>query len=132
MTRKIVIDPVTRVEGHGKVTIHLDDAGNVVGYKQDAAGETVLTKLDEATLQEIASIGGGQYYRATATGAELDSLLAELNRLQKGDIGTQMETRQIERFQIPLALALVALVVSFMIPDRLAPRWRPVAHAQPI
>ena len=29
MTRKIVIDPVTRVEGHGKVTIHLDDAGNV-------------------------------------------------------------------------------------------------------
>ena len=29
MTRKIVIDPVTRVEGHGRVTIHLDDAGNV-------------------------------------------------------------------------------------------------------
>jgi len=29
MTRKIVIDPVTRVEGHGKVTIHLDDSGNV-------------------------------------------------------------------------------------------------------
>ncbi|MBA7688882.1 NAD-reducing hydrogenase HoxS subunit beta [subsurface metagenome] len=29
MTRKIVIEPVTRVEGHGKVTIHLDDNGNV-------------------------------------------------------------------------------------------------------
>ena len=29
MTRKIVIDPVTRVEGHGKVTIHLDAEGNV-------------------------------------------------------------------------------------------------------
>ncbi len=28
-TRKIVIDPVTRVEGHGKVTIHLDDSGQV-------------------------------------------------------------------------------------------------------
>jgi NAD-reducing hydrogenase large subunit len=27
--RKIVIDPVTRVEGHGKVTIRLDEAGNV-------------------------------------------------------------------------------------------------------
>lgn len=27
--RKIVIDPVTRVEGHGKVTIRLDDAGKV-------------------------------------------------------------------------------------------------------
>jgi len=29
MTRKIVIEPITRVEGHGKVTIHLDDKGNV-------------------------------------------------------------------------------------------------------
>jgi NAD-reducing hydrogenase large subunit len=28
-TRKIVIDPVTRVEGHGKVTIRLNDAGEV-------------------------------------------------------------------------------------------------------
>lgn len=27
--RKITIDPVTRVEGHGKVTIHLDEAGKV-------------------------------------------------------------------------------------------------------
>ncbi len=27
--RKIVIDPVTRVEGHGKVTLHLDEAGEV-------------------------------------------------------------------------------------------------------
>ena len=30
MTKKITIEPVTRVEGHGKVTIHLDDNGNVV------------------------------------------------------------------------------------------------------
>ena len=29
MSRKIVIEPVTRVEGHGKVTIHLNDAGEV-------------------------------------------------------------------------------------------------------
>jgi NAD-reducing hydrogenase large subunit len=29
MTQKITIDPVTRVEGHGKVTIHLDDNNNV-------------------------------------------------------------------------------------------------------
>ncbi|MEJ2004813.1 MAG: Ni/Fe hydrogenase subunit alpha, partial [Cyclobacteriaceae bacterium] len=29
MKRKIVIDPVTRVEGHGRVTIHLDEYGNV-------------------------------------------------------------------------------------------------------
>ena len=30
MSRRIVIDPVTRIEGHAKITIHLDDAGDVV------------------------------------------------------------------------------------------------------
>ena len=30
MSRKLVIDPVTRIEGHGKVTVNLDDDGNVV------------------------------------------------------------------------------------------------------
>ena len=29
MNKKIIIEPVTRIEGHGKVTIHLDDKGNV-------------------------------------------------------------------------------------------------------
>jgi NAD-reducing hydrogenase large subunit len=29
MSKKITIEPVTRVEGHGKVTIHLDDQNNV-------------------------------------------------------------------------------------------------------
>lgn len=29
MTQRIVIDPVTRIEGHAKITIHLDDDGTV-------------------------------------------------------------------------------------------------------
>lgn len=29
MSKQIVIDPVTRIEGHAKITIHLDDAGKV-------------------------------------------------------------------------------------------------------
>ncbi|MCB0835346.1 MAG: Ni/Fe hydrogenase subunit alpha [Bacteroidetes bacterium] len=29
MSQKITIDPVTRVEGHGRVTVHLDDEGKV-------------------------------------------------------------------------------------------------------
>lgn len=33
MTRKLVIDPVTRIEGHGKVVIQLDDNNNVVDAK---------------------------------------------------------------------------------------------------
>ncbi len=31
MSKKIIIEPVTKIEGHGKVTIHLDDSGEVTG-----------------------------------------------------------------------------------------------------
>ncbi|MCF6353901.1 MAG: Ni/Fe hydrogenase subunit alpha [Candidatus Polarisedimenticolaceae bacterium] len=33
MSRKLVIDPVTRIEGHGKVTVHLDDNNRVTDAK---------------------------------------------------------------------------------------------------
>jgi NAD-reducing hydrogenase large subunit len=29
MSQRILIDPVTRIEGHAKITVHLDDAGQV-------------------------------------------------------------------------------------------------------
>ena len=29
MSQKIIIDPVTRIEGHAKITIHLDETGEV-------------------------------------------------------------------------------------------------------
>jgi NAD-reducing hydrogenase large subunit len=33
MARRIIIDPVTRIEGHAKITIQLDEAGNVADAK---------------------------------------------------------------------------------------------------
>lgn len=30
MTRTVVIDPVTRIEGHAKITLHLDAAGHLI------------------------------------------------------------------------------------------------------
>lgn len=33
MSRTVTIDPVTRIEGHAKITIHLDDAGNVANAR---------------------------------------------------------------------------------------------------
>src|SRR5512146_2257259 len=33
MAQRIVIDPVTRIEGHAKITIHLDDDGQVTDAK---------------------------------------------------------------------------------------------------
>ncbi len=96
----------------------LDQAGNVVDYKRNAQGEVILSKLDETTLQEIAQIGGGQYYRAAADAGELDSLLAELDTLQIARLESRFDTRMIERYQGFLLAALVLLIIAEMIPDR--------------
>jgi Ca-activated chloride channel family protein len=100
----------------------LDNAGNVIDYKRNAQGEVVLSRLDESTLQEIAQIGGGQYYRAAADAKELDALLAELDTLQKAKLESRFDTRMIERFQGFLLAALIVLVIAEMIPDRVSKR----------
>jgi len=94
----------------------------IVGYKQDQQGEIILSKLDESSLQTIAQTGNGKYYRASADGRELDQLLAEIDGLQKAQLQSRFETRHIDRFQIFLVLALVALVISELIPERLGRR----------
>jgi Ca-activated chloride channel family protein len=99
-----------------------DAQDEVIGYMKDQQGEVVLSRLDEATLQQIAQIGGGQYFRATADGGELEALVSELNTLQKGELSSQIETWGIERFQNFLIIALVALIVIEFIPDRVRQR----------
>jgi Ca-activated chloride channel family protein len=92
--------------------------GEVIGYKTDQQGEVVLSQLDETTLQSIADSGNGHYYRASADGRELDALLGEIDNLQTAQLQSRFETRHIDRYQIFLGLALVALIISELIPDR--------------
>jgi Ca-activated chloride channel family protein len=110
----------------GEPVPELSPTGEVIGYKQDQQGEIVLSSLDEITLQEIADIGSGQYYRASADGRELDQLLAEIDNLQQAQLQSRFEVQHIERFQIFLAMATAALVLGELIPDRRALRAKAV------
>ncbi len=105
----------------------MDENGTVVDYKHDQNGEVVLSMLDEGTLQAIAQSGNGKYYRASADGSELQSLLSEIDSLQKDQLQSRFETTLIERYQIFLGIAIVLFVFSGLIPDRLmessSPSW---------
>jgi len=105
----------------------MDENGTVVDYKRDQNGEVVLSMLDEGTLQSIAQSGNGKYYRASADGSELQSLLSEIDSLQKDQLQSRFETTLIERYQIFLGIAIALLVFSELIPDRLvensSPTW---------
>jgi Ca-activated chloride channel homolog len=102
----------------GDVIPEYDEQGQLIGVKKDRNGQTVVSTLNETALRDIAAATGGQYYPAMANGSELDALTAELNRLQKGDIQQHESVKRHEQFVWFLALALLLLVVSELIPDR--------------
>ncbi len=91
-------------------------------FVKDASGNFVKSRLNEAMLKEIAAATGGVYVRSSGAEMGLDYIYENyLSRLEKRDIESKMEQRYYERFQIPLFLAFVFLVLA----TRLAVR-RPV------
>ncbi|MEM7532971.1 MAG: VWA domain-containing protein [Chloroflexota bacterium] len=95
-----------------------DGTGQLTGYIKDENDNIVLSKLDEVTLQRIALATDGRYFRAQSDGRELDALVATLDGLEKEMLETRFEPQKIERFQIFVALAILALIVAALIPPR--------------
>ncbi|HEX4825646.1 MAG TPA: VWA domain-containing protein [Candidatus Polarisedimenticolaceae bacterium] len=87
-------------------------------YKKDAEGKLVTTRLDERPLRTLALDSGGKYYRATAAGGEVDEIASALAAMDATGAGTVLKTRWAERFQIPLAFALLALFAEVLISER--------------
>jgi Ca-activated chloride channel family protein len=92
--------------------------GTLAGFKKDNAGTTVITKLDEAMLQQIAAAGNGKFVRATNSEAGLNSLLDEINKMEKKNFGTKMFTDYEDRFQYFMGLALLFLILEILITSR--------------
>ncbi|MCZ4408516.1 VWA domain-containing protein [Cryomorphaceae bacterium 1068] len=85
------------------------------GFKKDQEGNIVVTKLNEQMLREIAKAGNGAYIRASNAEVGLEPLLAELNQIEKTDMGTVAYAEYEDRFQIFLALALACLILEFFL-----------------
>jgi len=95
-----------------------DAQGRRRGFKRDAEGNVVTTRLDEATLQRIATRTGGRYVRATGRGVELGRLTDEIASMEGREIEAQQVTQFEEQYQLFLGMALVLLIAEFFIPDR--------------
>jgi Ca-activated chloride channel family protein len=90
----------------------------MVGYKKDRDGSTVVTKLDEAMLQQIASAGKGVYVRANNTQSGLKTILEEINKLEKTKFESRMFSDYEDRFQYFIAVSLIFLLLELFIFER--------------
>jgi Ca-activated chloride channel family protein len=92
----------------------LDKSGAVAGYKKDADGTTVLTRLDKAALARVAEATGGELFHQQRQVA-MSGVVERIDRLQKAEMESRMTVRYEQRFQhfaIPgLALVVVGMLV---------------------
>ncbi len=87
----------------------------MIGYKKDASGNLVITKLDETLLQRVASIGQGVYIRASSSETGLKPVLDDLSKIQESEIDAKQFTDYESRFQYFLGIALFFLVLDLFI-----------------
>ena len=102
-------------------------AGSADGYKKDQDGKVVTTRLEEDLLEKLALETDGRYYRATPSEVEVEEIAKAIAGMDQKEHGTVLKTRYEERFQIPLAVALLALLAETVLGDRRRP---PSARAE--
>lgn len=92
--------------------------GAVVGFKQDNAGNTIVTKLNPVMLNEVAGAGNGRFIRATNSDDGIDLVLKELNALDKKEFKAKMYTDYENQFQYFIGLGLLLMLVEFLLGER--------------
>lgn len=93
-----------------------------IGFKKDKDGQTIITKLNETMLQQIASAGNGIYVRANNTKAGLSKVLSKINEIEESEIETKMFSDYEDQFQYFIAFGLFFLLIEFLIFERKS-RW---------
>ncbi len=95
-------------------------------FRRDKDGNVVVTKLNEQMCQEIAKAGNGMYVRVDNTNNAERALNAEINKLAKADVETQVYTEFDEQFDVLAWLALILLAVDVMLLNRKNPLFKNV------
>lgn len=96
----------------------LNKRGEVTGFKTDRQGSTVITRLNETMLQQIASIGNGMYVRANNTRDGLKLIYDDIRKMDQTEFDTQMFSDYEDQFQILLAIALLLIVLELFLLER--------------
>jgi Ca-activated chloride channel family protein len=101
----------------GEPIPELGKSGEVLGYKKDSQGNTVLSRLDRAGLEAVAQLTGGEFFYQPH-GVAVQEVAARIDRLQKSELESRLTVRWDERFQVFLAPGLLLLALGLLVPGR--------------
>jgi Ca-activated chloride channel family protein len=104
------------------VPIPLTSANGQKDYRKDYEGKVIISKLNEELLQQVAAAGGGTYVRATASRTGLNTILDEMNKMEKQEIKMKVYAEYDEQFVYYAGFALFLLLIDFVLNGR-KNRW---------
>ena len=97
------------------------------GYVKDRKGQVVKSRLDEDALQKIALDTGGAYVHGTGASLGLEEIFRDhIAKMEKRELQSSLQRRFDDRFQIPLAVGLLLLLVEPLLGERKRQRSLPV------
>ena len=98
--------------------IPMSKGRNGTTYKKDNGGEVVITKRDDAVLQEITNLLGAQYADGNATESALANIKAFIEDGEKSDIQEEIAMNYDSQFIWFLYPALFFLLLYLLLPQR--------------
>ena len=106
--QEIVVLPVgVGTPGGGTIPATSDSGPTLM---RDAAGTPIVSRLDRASLSELAALTGGVYFEVSSDDREIDGIAARIGGMEGGELGARISRRYRERFWIPAGLAVAALI----------------------
>lgn len=92
--------------------------GILESLKKDRQGETVITKLNESVLVDIANEGDGQYIDGSNTETAVEFIKEELLKMDKKEFEAKQFAEYKDQFQWFIGGALLLLFLDIFILDR--------------
>jgi Ca-activated chloride channel family protein len=97
--------------------IPVQKKGGVTDFKKDKKGNVVLSKMNLEKLRDITKITGGRYY-TTAYTDMVERIIKDFDKLEKKGFEETRYTQFEEKFEIPLVLAGLMLLIESTLSDR--------------
>jgi Ca-activated chloride channel family protein len=106
----------------------LDREGNVTGYKRDRSGNTVMTRLNETLLRDIAAKTEGRYVHSAAGDLGIGEVYEELDRMDKSEFESRLTMQYEDRYAYAAFPGFLLLLCGAVLRDG---RWRREAAVVP-
>ena len=92
--------------------------GIVLNYKKDKNGETVITKLNEETLKEIAQEANGVYINGSNTNEVVNTIKDLLDKMDKKEFESKQVADFKDQFQWFLAFGILLFFIDIFFLER--------------